>query len=193
MKTHKQCADCAREGIGPKTVFEFGKHRQSKDGLSSYCKLHNAARATDYYRRNTGKISDYYKERYESLREEKKAAAKEQRLRMPMWKRSLYAARDRATKYAMAFDLTEEWALARWTGCCELTGIEFARTPGQGTNPLSPSIDRIDSSIGYLQGNCRFVLHSLNSFKGTGTDEEMYAIAEALLKARGAAQRNAPN
>lgn len=46
------------------------------------------------------------------------------------------------------------------------------------------SIDRIDRSQGYVEGNARFILSCLNGFKHDGTDEQMYAIAEALINNR---------
>lgn len=96
------------------------------------------------------------------------------------WKWPLINARRRAEKKAFSFDLTEEWCLARWTGSCELTGIPF-QFGTQTHFPFSASIDRIKSSEGYTQDNCRFVLFAVNSFKGTGTDEQMLEIAKALI------------
>lgn len=45
-------------------------------------------------------------------------------------------------------------------------------------------MDRIDSSKGYTQDNCRFILFAVNSFKGVGTDALMLEIAQALLERR---------
>jgi hypothetical protein len=97
------------------------------------------------------------------------------------WKWPLINARRRSEKKSFAFDLTEEWCIKRWTGKCEISGIPFEL--GTQTHfPFSASIDRIKSSEGYTQTNCRFVLFAVNSFKGTGTDEQMLEIAKALIK-----------
>jgi hypothetical protein len=56
---------------------------------------------------------------------------------------------------------------------------------------FSPSIDRIDPEIGYLETNCRFVLFAINGLKGRGTDADLFAIAHALVKADEAADISA--
>jgi hypothetical protein len=93
----------------------------------------------------------------------------------------LRGAKSRAVKYGRDYDLTLDWARARWTGKCELTGIEFDWSRGT-VHALSPSLDRIDSSVGYLQENCRFILQAVNAFKGAESDERMLSIARALLQ-----------
>lgn len=93
---------------------------------------------------------------------------------------SLENAKNRSLKKGFPFDLTREWCERVWTGKCAVTGLPFAF--GTQTHfPFSPSIDRIDSALGYTQTNCRFVLFAINSLKGTGTDEQMLQIAQALI------------
>lgn len=94
----------------------------------------------------------------------------------------LLSAKKRAKLKGLDFSLTLPWALSIWTGRCVLSGIEFVMNyEGAGPRPLAPSIDRIDPSLGYVESNCRFILHSLNSFKGSGDDETMLRIASALV------------
>lgn len=81
----------------------------------------------------------------------------------------------------LPFDLTDEWAKARWTGCCELSGIEFQKNPnGHGPWPFSCTIDQIIPGKGYTQDNSRFVLMGCNGLKGIGTDAQVFFIAKAL-------------
>jgi hypothetical protein len=103
--------------------------------------------------------------------------------RVPAWKIAFKAAKQRALKKKIEFGLTKEWALVRWTGRCELTGIEFVRSVGKGGGPgiYSCSLDRIDHALGYVESNCRFVLASVNAFRGSGSDDEMLAIAKKLI------------
>ena len=93
------------------------------------------------------------------------------------------SARARSVQRGRDFDLTIEWGRARWTGKCELTGIEFDWSLGRGSL-WSPSIDRVIPALGYVQTNCRFVLQAVNQFKGAGSDEEMMRIAAALIAGR---------
>ena len=88
--------------------------------------------------------------------------------------------RNRERKTPVPFDLTIEWALERWTGRCEITGLPFEVRKVGGPNPFSPSIDRINADNGYTQDNCRFVLFGINALKGNGSDEDVAGIAHAL-------------
>ncbi len=100
------------------------------------------------------------------------------------WKALLYRASERSAKKGIEFCLTDEWAHATWTGRCALTGIPFdlTQTGKSGPKPFSPSIDRIDSSVGYVPNNCRFILMCVNNFRGTLGDDQMLAVAAALCK-----------
>lgn len=103
------------------------------------------------------------------------------------WTSLVASARQRAKRKGTPFDLDNEWAKARWTGRCELTNIEFESGLGKGRSGprmLSPSIDKIDPDKGYVKDNCRFVLHCVNTAKGTGTDEDLMRIAKALILVR---------
>lgn len=99
------------------------------------------------------------------------------------WLPLMTGARHRSLKSGLPFDLTREWCEARWTGRCELTGIEFSlNTPKRDS--FAPSIDKIDPAKGYVQSNCRFVLWAFNLFKYTGTDETMYSLARTLVESK---------
>ena len=96
------------------------------------------------------------------------------------WFAALENAQNRSRKKGFAFDLTREWCVQNWSGKCAVSGLPF-QTGTQSHFPFSVSIDRIRSNLGYIQTNCRFVLFAINSFKGTGTDEMMFQIANAIL------------
>jgi hypothetical protein len=101
------------------------------------------------------------------------------RARAP-WRYVLMTAKSRAKVEKLEYDLDKEWAISRWTGECELCKLPFVISK-RLRHPLSPSIDKIDPTKGYTKDNCRFIAWALNAFKGTGTDEEMFAIARALI------------
>ena len=45
MQQFKQCTECAKVGIGPKPLSDFGKAKPYKDGYRSWCKEHANAYA----------------------------------------------------------------------------------------------------------------------------------------------------
>jgi hypothetical protein len=127
-----------------------------------------------YYARNRVKRLQASKKRYHELASTESVTP---------WHTLLASAKVRAAKKGLAFDLTTEWAEARWTGCCELTGIEFRSSRGrQGIGMYAASLDRIDSSRGYTQDNCRFVLGAVNMMKSIGTDADVISIAQAIVR-----------
>ncbi len=92
-------------------------------------------------------------------------------------------AKARAKEKGLAFDLTHAWARERWTGHCEVTDIPFViGERGHGPKFFCPTLDRIQPDLGYTQDNCRIILHAVNALKGTGTDDDMLMIAEAIVR-----------
>jgi len=97
------------------------------------------------------------------------------------WPFLLGNARERAKEKNIPYNLTKEWAEARYTGKCELTKIPFSINGRISFNPFSASIDRIDPHLGYTTDNCRFILMAVNAFKARMNDDQMYKIAKALV------------
>jgi len=160
-----ECLECKRPLVQTRRTQKFCCFEcRNRWKTRNYYRLHEAYRHADNGRR--------------------KVQYQQRRLEEP-WKPLLDGVRRRAEKRGMPFDLTAEWALARWTGRCELSNIPFAiGMPGGTPFTFHPSIDKIEPKLGYVQSNCRFILWSLNAFKGSTTDEDMYSIAEALLSNR---------
>lgn len=98
------------------------------------------------------------------------------------WDRLFGSAKKRAKRFNLPYDLTHSWAKERWTGRCEITGIPFDLSSKKYGQMFSPSIDKIDPKLGYVQENCRFILFMVNIFKYNGTDEMMLKVAEAIVK-----------
>lgn len=138
---------------------------------------------------NPEKFRENDRKRHALLREELNKRHKDRiRFRRAVypWLPLLTNARYRAKTSRLECDLTSEWAMSRWTGKCEITGIEFRHlTHRCGPHVFSPSIDRIDSKQGYTKSNCRFVLWAINAMRQDGTDDDMYMIAEAMVSNRG--------
>jgi len=149
-----------------------------------------------YYAANREKILEQQRERKQNMPREKllaqrskyQAAHREKqtrryhatRLWIP-WLNAFRGSKQRAKKRNTPFTLTKEWCEARWTGCCELTGIKFILSTKRSPFLFSPSLDQIIPGLGYTPENSRFVLHAINALKGEGTDEQMFEIANALI------------
>lgn len=68
-------------------------------------------------------------------------------------------------------------------GLCAVTQIRM--TWGNGRiESTSLSIDRMDSTNGYVVGNVRLVCHSVNCFRGRMSDDEMHDMAHAIIRHR---------
>ena len=105
-------------------------------------------------------------------------------LEMRPWRYVFQSRRLAAKAEDLSFELTDEWAKSRWTGCCEITGLPFLKNPfGRGPWPFSCTIDKIEAKFGYTQANSRFILSGCNGLKGVGTDAQMYEIAAAITRA----------
>ncbi|MCA3173546.1 MAG: hypothetical protein ING25_10930 [Burkholderiales bacterium] len=64
---------------------------------------------------------------------------------------------------------------------CPLLGIPLA--PGVGKiQPGSPSLDRIDSSKGYVKGNVWVISHKANIMKSDASMAELLVFAKAITK-----------
>lgn len=131
-----------------------------------------------YYARNRARILAALRHK----RGKAEAGVLWKQLQKQPWYESLKKAKRRAAKRGLKFDLTPEWARARWTGRCEITGIAFEKNKGGSAGVFSPSLDRIDNTRGYTQDNCRYVIHAVNVLKFTGTDEQMIMVAQAIVR-----------
>lgn len=116
-------------------------------------------------------------------REEVSERRRQFRIQNPWWS-LIRGAKSRSKASNMPFNLSDAWAKNRWNGCCELTGIPFTIGMRDRKIMFAPSIDKIIPELGYVQTNCRIILHCLNLFKFNGTDDQMYQVAEQLLAHR---------
>jgi len=96
--------------------------------------------------------------------------------------RAFAAARGRANKKGVPFDITLEYLRAITPDTCPIFHIVFEWGPsGLGFGkfkPNSPQLDRIIPELGYVFGNVAFISHRANRIKDNGTMEEHYAIAD---------------
>lgn len=92
---------------------------------------------------------------------------------------ALRAAKYRAKKAGVPFDLTREWYSAKLEGGCAATQLPFDLSSKQG--PWVPHVDRVIPALGYVPSNCRIVCAAFNMAKLNWTDADVMKMAKALL------------
>lgn len=97
------------------------------------------------------------------------------------------ATKSSAKKRGIDFNISVEWFRTRIKkGVCELTGLPLHSSAGsltKGRNFYSPSIDRIDNSIGYIPSNVRMVIWGVNLSKNKFADKDLQALSLAMVLA----------
>jgi hypothetical protein len=79
------------------------------------------------------------------------------------------------------FDLDEEYLKSIWSGNCALSNIPITiKTAKSKLSLSSGSLDRIDSSKGYIKGNVQFVAYGLNLAKNNFTDDELKSFISLI-------------
>jgi hypothetical protein len=133
-----------------------------------------------YRSKNKDKITAYNKKRYSETRN-RELARKKQNRRDDRIKFLLSAAKSRAKKKNIAFELTYEDIVIPDT--CPILGIPlFFSERGKGRGDNTPSPDRLDPSLGYTKDNVRIISWRANKLKSNGTAEEHRLIAEWMAK-----------
>lgn len=95
------------------------------------------------------------------------------------------ACRRNAAKKGLELEIgVEDIAERIARGRCEVTGIPFELSR---RSPWQPSVDRIDSSKGYVPSNIRVVVWIFNAACNSWGDEPVYRLAAAIARRRKAA------
>ncbi len=112
------------------------------------------------------------KARYHKLKENK-----------PFLHKKLYLAiKARANK--LPFDLTEEYLESIWTGQCAISGMSI-ELYNHRNEENHAELDRINPSLGYIQGNVAWTSRRFNRLKGDGTVGDFKTIINYLEKEYG--------
>lgn len=102
-------------------------------------------------------------------------------------KRLLHSAKYRAKQIKVNFNLTTEYLISLWeeqNGCCAVSGRKFDLSkPDKGlcVKPNSPSLDRINSKKGYVEGNIRFVCYQVNTALNQYGEEALIALCQDII------------
>ena len=92
----------------------------------------------------------------------------------------------RSKKHNRVVEINTEWVYQKLEkGICDLTGLPFSLELRGKThmNPYAPSLDRIDSNVGYTETNTRVVLAAVNLALGQHGAKVMLPILKAMVNA----------
>ena len=95
------------------------------------------------------------------------------------------AAKYRAGKAGIPFDLTIEWIDERLRRPCPRTGADFvllfSSSDYTDRHPYGPSLDKIDPNGGYTMSNVQVVAWAYNCAKQRFTDEEVLELCHRVV------------
>jgi hypothetical protein len=77
-------------------------------------------------------------------------------------------------KKGLPFDLTPEYLESIWTTHCPVFGGEFVCF--DKGNDMSPALDRLKPSLGYIQGNVCYISARANRIKYDATPKELRQV-----------------
>jgi len=158
----KKCSQCRIEW----PLDRFGGRKTSSDGLNGICKTCIGHKNYEWKVRNPVSY---------------------------LCSNMLAQAKRRARSSGRAFNLTLEDLQRLVVSYCPVLGTELTwkYDHGLGLGAHSPSLDRIDNSLGYTPDNVAIISHRANSMKNAATVEELQAILDYMQNPHKATSRRA--
>lgn len=101
---------------------------------------------------------------------------------------ALKSARRRAKQYNRFIDIDMEYMFYLWQkqkGKCALTGVDLTYKFYEGRVNSNLSIDRIDSTKGYVKDNVQLVCMAANQMKNDLSMDEFIQMCESVIKVVG--------
>jgi hypothetical protein len=96
-------------------------------------------------------------------------------------KRALSHIKSRAKKNNIPFNLTLDYVLSIVTEECPALGIKLAWTEQKGRQRNSPSLDKINPELGYVEGNVMWLSNMANTMKQDASEAQLKKFAEWIL------------
>jgi|LakMenEpi03Aug12_release.lakeMendotaPanAssembly.Ray.scaffolds.fasta_scaffold496383_1 hypothetical protein len=177
----KQCSKCRL--VKPHELFSLNK--RSHDGFNNWCK----ECYKEYYYANASKINNQAKARrltnLQPYTEYRRQYDKEREKGVTGKLRSmLRSSRKRAKEKGLEHTLKLEDLQGLMVSHCPIRlkklSWEDSGTQLRQYDPDAPSLDRIDSAKGYIQGNVQIISHQANTWKNSMTLEQARMIVRYI-------------
>ena len=174
--THKICSHCKQD----LDISLFEKRSDRHDLTRSICISCCKIMGKKWYQKNKEKVKQNNHQRYLENPAERKLYSKKWRIANPS-KKLLQGAAERAKKNNIEINITIEDIVI--PEICPVLGIPLQiNSGGKRAASGSPSLDRIDSSKGYVKGNVQVISHRANAIKNDGTIEEHQKLIDYMKK-----------
>lgn len=133
-----------------------------------------------YYTRNVCRMCNNARERETRTPQMAKHRAMKEKNRRDAWDYTLYhGAKQRAKRNGLDFEIDREYIREIMTDVCPVLGVKLQRGDGIHRSN-SPSLDRVDTSKGYVKGNVRVISDRANRIKRDATLAELKCIVEYM-------------
>ena len=130
------------------------------------------------YKKNKVNRSSQIKQYYQDNKAAHLARTLESKRNRTVEKILHQSAKDRSARKGIEFSITVEDVIV--PKYCPVLGIELKVSKCRGGLDNSPSLDRVDSSKGYILGNVVVMSDRANTIKNNGTAEEHEKIAKFM-------------
>jgi hypothetical protein len=155
-KDTETCSTCKET----KNLADFVKSTRKRSGLGVECLACSTLKHAEWIKKKNA------------------AWIKKKRRLRPFW--AMYkSAKTRAKDKELEFDLTENYLEQIYRPVCPVLGIPLIMSEGRH-NHNSPSIDRIDPTKGYVQGNVCIISWRANKLKNDASLDELKALVRYL-------------
>ena len=167
----KKCSKCQK--VLP--VEEFYKYAKSKDGLTHHCQ--------HCYRKYRKEKQEHYRQYMENRRKTDNEHVKQ--IKNKSWqnldprKKMLQQAKNRCNRKNLEFNLELKDIIL--PPVCPLLEIPFV-VGTRDNYEHTYSLDRINSSKGYIKGNVWVITKLANSMKNSASKEELVVFAKNIFK-----------
>lgn len=170
MEASKACTKCGLI----KPLGEFALDKRVRNGRKSYCLECQRVR------------SRVYNQSY--LRSGRRAESRRANPQSLQLSTMLNSSKKRAREKNLDHDIDLAYLRSIAPSHCPYLGVELRWEVQNGlgvkarTFPNSPSLDRIDSSKGYVRGNVAIVSHRANCIKNDATEQELIEMGQRIAQ-----------